>query len=97
MTPQIIAQLNSPRTVFSSGVTVSAVMLAMPSGLGPALSPDVLTFNDAASLASANSGNALGGIPLSAMSVGMVIPLGTTSTGLTASSVPPGVGVGILQ
>jgi hypothetical protein len=95
----MIFQVNMPTVLATTGkiaarLTVNVVPRPPSTSLFPA--GQLLTLNDAASLAAANSGNTFWSAPLEALSAGMTIALSkTTSSGLVVSAVPPGVGISI--
>jgi len=93
-------QVNKPVVLAQAGVALRTVTInAAPSGPGAALVTNTaapLTLNDAASIATAATGNLIWSAPLSALTgmVGQTVQLQTpTSNGLTISAVPPGVGI----
>lgn len=91
------AYVNSPALLSASGVSAKLVVTALGAkpkqAWGPFTVLNLLTINDAATLAGANSGNVIFSAPGDAaqlQQLGLQINLGTTSTGLVVSAVPPG-------
>jgi hypothetical protein len=93
--------VNRRMALSTTGVAAKFTITAVPSGPSASMRPvpgdgtDAnLTLNDATTLAAANLGNQIWSCPLSGLAAiaGQRIDLGTTTNGLVASAVPPGVG-----
>jgi hypothetical protein len=57
--------------------------------------PALLVVSDCADLASASADNMIFSAPLASLVAGTTVDLGVTSTGLTISSMPPGVAIAV--